>query len=68
MKTCENNNYFCIYGFLGGPESSLTCAQGSRCLPDVLRCGLVPQTSPSHFLAELGGLLLSMPGGGRARA
>ena len=44
---------------LGGPESSLTCAQGSRCLPDVLRCGLVPQTSPSHFLAELGGTFFS---------
>ena len=40
---------------LGGPVSSLTCAQGSRCLPDVLCCDLVPQTSPSHFLAELGG-------------
>ena len=47
---------------LGGPESSLTCAQGSwfsRC-PLVWChispwCGLAPQTSPSHFLAELGG-------------
>ena len=40
---------------LGGPESSPTCAQGSRCFPDILWCGLAPQTSPSHFLAELGG-------------
>ena len=38
---------------LGGPESSLTCAQGSRRLPDVLRCGLVPQVYISLPLSLL---------------
>jgi len=53
------------YDTLGGPESSLTCAQGSwfaRCPPV---WSLRHRPPPSHFLAELGGdFLLSVPGGG----
>ena len=39
---------------LGGPESSPTCAQGSRCFPDILWCGLAPQVTSTEITTTIG--------------